>query len=109
MGKNVISGIEQNQKEKVYYIKSAASDLGLVANKIQDEELKKKAEKVAEIAKYSDPMSSPSLAGIESAISVKIEELKTAVDENKTDDIGKILDKIEEKFNERNEKCKLLK
>lgn len=109
MGKNVISGIEQKQKEKVYYIKSAASDLGLVANKIQDEELKKKAEKVAEIAKYSDPMSSPSLAGIESAISVKIEELKTAVDENKTEDIGKILDKIEEKFNERNEKCKLLK
>lgn len=109
MGKNVISGIEQKQKEKVYYVKSIASDLALVAGKIKDEELKKKAEKVAEIAKYSDPMSSPSLAGIESAISVKVEELKTALDENKTENVGEILDKIEEKFLERNEKCKLLK
>ena len=109
MGKNVISDLEQKQKEKVFYIKSAASDLKLAANKIQDEELKKKAEKVAEIAKYSDPMSNPSLAGIENTISVKIEDLKTLLDENKIDDIGKILDEIESKFLERNEKCKLLK
>ena len=110
MGKNIVSGIEQNQKEKVYFVKSIASDLSLVAGKIQDSDLKKKAEKVAEIAKYSDPMSSPSLAGLEGTISTKVEELKDAVADGKsTEEIAAILERIEDKFVERNEKCKLLK
>ena len=110
MGKNIISGLEQEQKEKVYFVKSIAADLGLVAGKLQDPELKRKAEKVAEIAKYSDPMSSQTLAGLEATISTKVEELKDAVADGKTaEEIGAILDRIEEKFLERNEKCKLLK
>ena len=110
MGKNIISGIEQEQKEKVYFVKSIAADLGLVAGKIEDEELKKKAEKITEIARYSDPMSSQTLAGLEATISTKVEELKDAVADGKSvEEIGAILDRIEEKFLERNEKCKLLK
>lgn len=109
MGKNTISDLEQHQKEKVYFVKSIAADLGLVAGKIQDEELKKKVEKVQEIARYSDPMSHQSLAGVEATISTKVEELKNAVDEGKTEGLNEIVDKIEEKFTERNEKCKLLK
>jgi len=110
LGKNIISGLEQEQKEKVYFVKSIASDLGLVAGKITDPELKKKAEKVAEIAKYSDPMSNQTLAGLEATISTKVEELKDAVADGKTaEEIGAIIDRIEEKFLERNEKCKLLK
>ena len=110
MGKNIISGLEQEQKEKVYFVKSIAADLGLVAGKLQDPELKRKAEKVAEIAKYSDPMSSQTLAGLEATISTKVEELKDAVADGKTaEEISAILDRIEEKFLERNEKCKLLK
>ena len=109
MGKNTISDIEQHQKEKVYFVKSIAADLGLVAGKIQDEELKSKVEKIAEIAKFSDPMSNQSLAGIEATISTKVEELKNAVEEGKLEGLNEIIDKIEEKFAERNEKCKLLK
>ena len=110
IGKNIVSGIEEEQKEKVYYIKSIASDLGLVAGKIQDEDLKKKAEKVAEIARYSDPMSNQTLAGLEATISTKVEELKDAVaDEKSSEEISKIIERIEEKLLERNEKCKLLK
>lgn len=110
IGKNIVSGIEQEQKEKVYFVKSIASDLSIVAEKIQDEELKKKAEKVAEIAKYSDPMSNQALAGLEVTISTKVEELKDAVSDGKSsEELEKIIDRIEEKFLERNEKCKLLK
>lgn len=110
MGKNIVSGIEQNQKEKVYFVKSIASDLSLVAGKIQDEDLKKKVEKITEIAKYSDPMSSQTLAGLEATISSKVEELKDAVADGKTsEEISKIIERIEDKFVERNEKCKLLK
>ena len=110
MGLNIISGLEQEQKEKVYFVKSIAADLGLVAGKIEDADLKKKVEKVVEIAKYSDPMSNQTLAGLEATISTKVEELKDAVADGKTaEEIGAIVDRIEEKFLERNEKCKLLK
>ena len=110
MGKNIVSGIEQHQKEKVYFVKSIAADLSLVAGKVQDEELKKKVEKVAEIARFSDPMSSSTLAGLEATISTKVEELKDAVADGKSvEEITTIIDRIEEKFLERNEKCKLLK
>ena len=109
IGKNIVSGIEQTQKEKVYFVKSIASELALAASKVQDGETKKKIEKVAEMAKYSDPMSSPSLAGLEATISTKVEELKDAIADGKTEDISRIVDRLEEKFLERNEKCKLLK
>ncbi len=109
MATNIVSDLEEEQKVKVYFVKSIASDLSLVAKKVQDKELKKKVEKIAEIAKFSDPMSNPSLAGLEATISTKVEELKDAVDEGKTEGISEIVDKIEEKFLERNEKCKLLK
>ena len=109
MGMNIISGIEEEQKEKVYYIKSIASDLSLVAGKLEDENLKKKVEKIAEIAKYSDPMSHSTLAGLEATLSTKVEELKDAVAEGKLDEVEALADRIEEKLQERNEKCKLLK
>lgn len=110
MGKNIVSGIEQTQKEKVYFVKSIATDLSLAAGKVQDPELKKKVEKVAEVAKYSDPMSSQTLAGLEASISSKVEELKDAIADGKSaEEISSIAERIEEKFIERNEKCKLLK
>ncbi|MBR2289624.1 MAG: hypothetical protein IJ867_03215 [Clostridia bacterium] len=110
MGKNIISGIEEEQKEKVYFVKSIAADLGLVVGKVQDPDLKKKLEKVAEIVRYSDPMSNASLTSLETSISVKVEELKDAVADGKSkEEIGAIIDRIEDKFLERNEKCKLLK
>ena len=110
MGKNINSGIEQYQKEEVYFVKSVAADLSLAAGRVQDSELKQKIEKVAEIAKYSDPMSNQALAGLEVNISTKVEELKDAIADNKSaEEITPIVDRIEEKFLERNEKCKLLK
>lgn len=109
MGKNIVTNLEQNQKEKVYFVKSIAVDLSMVANKISDETAKKLVNKIAETAKYSDPMSSPSLAGLEAQISIKVEELKNSTDENDVEKITTVANKIEELFTERNEKCKLLK
>ena len=110
MGKNIISGIEQEQKEKVYFIKSIATDINIVAGKITDPELKAKAEKLAENVRFSDPMSNDALAGLEASISTKVEELKDAVADGKpAEEIKAIIERLEEKFLERNEKCKLLK
>ena len=109
MGANIVSGIEEEQKAKVYFVKSIASDLSLVAGKIKDEELKEKVKKIQEIARYSDPMSDQSLAGLEASISEKVEELKNAVSDGKMEEVPSLVETIEEKFLERNEKCKLLK
>lgn len=109
MGKNIVSGLEKEQRSKVYFIKSIASDLSLVAGQIQDEELRKQVEKVGEIARFSDPMSDNSLSGLEVIISTKVEELKDMVSDGKMEDVPNTLRKIEEKLLERNEKCKLLK
>ena len=109
MGINIISGIESEQKQKVYFIKSIASDLSLISGKIEDEELKKKVERVAEIAKYSDPMSDSSLSMLEATISTRVEDLKDALEAGKTEELDSLIKKIEEKLLERNEKCKLLK
>lgn len=109
MGKNIVTNLEQNQKEKVYFVKSIAVDLSMAANKITDATTKKLIEKIAETAKYSDPMSSPSLAGLEAQISIKVEELKNVADENDVEKITTVANKIQELFTERNEKCKLLK
>ena len=109
MGKNIVSGLEKEQRSKVYFIKSIASDLSLVAGQFQDEELRKQVEKVGEIAKFSDPMSDNSLSGLEVIISTKVEELKDMVSDGKMEDVPNTLRKIEEKLLERNEKCKLLK
>lgn len=109
MGKNIVSNMEQNQKEKVYFIKSITVDLSMVANKISDEKAKKLVNKIAETAKYSDPISSPSLAGLESQISIKVEELKNATEENDLEKMTTMANKIEQLLIERNEKCKLLK
>lgn len=108
-GKNIVSNIEQNQKEKVYFVKSVSVDLSMAANKISDEAVKKVVNKISETAKYSDPMSSPTLSGLESQISIKVEELKNAVEENDMEKVSTIANKIEQLFTERNEKCKLLK
>lgn len=110
MGINVFKGIEKKQKEKVYFVKSVAADITLVAGKVQDEDLKQKLEKLAEVARYSDPMSNPAISGLETSISTSVEDLKDFVSEGKSsEEISKIINKIEEKFAERNEKCKLLK
>lgn len=108
-GINVVNNIEKVQKEKVYFVKSIAVDLDLVANKLADDASKKLVAKLAESVKYSDPMSSPALAGLESQISIKVEELKVAADENDYEKVSTSATKIEQLFAERNEKCKLLK
>lgn len=109
VGINYIKDLEKEQKEKVYYIKSIAVDLEALVNKVEDAEMKKRLEKLSETARYSDPMSHQSLSGLESQISIKVEALKAAVNEGKLETFENDCKVIEDMFNERNEKCKILK
>lgn len=109
LGIGYIKDLEKKQKEKVYYIKSIAVDIETLVNKVQDEETKKMLEKLSETAKYSDPMSHQSLSGLESQISIKVEALKAKINEGNLEGLDKDCREIEDMFNERNEKCKILK
>lgn len=106
---NTIEKLDSEVKGKVFYIRSLEADIGGIAAKCSDPSLKKELEKLREIIRYSDPMSSPRLASIEESIQERcnyLGELVTRQDYNSAlaaaQQIGRLLI-------ERNEKCKLLK
>ena len=106
---NTIEKLDSEVKGKMFYIRSLETDIGGIAAKCSDPSLKKELEKLREIIRYSDPMSSPRLASIEESIQERcnyLGELVTRQDYNSAlaavQQIGRLLI-------ERNEKCKLLK
>lgn len=103
IGKNYIGSIDQKVAIKVDFIKNILVDLELIANDLTDTEEKRAMDKLLETVRYSDPMSSDKLAGIEQEIDTKVSELKFA--ENKL----AALNLLEKLFVERNAKCKAYK
>ena len=102
-GRNEIERVEAKVKQKVFYIKSLQVDVELLANNEPDSTVKEELQKLAEKIRFSDPMSNEQLANLESSISTKITELKTAT--NKVE----IMTEIVSLLDERNKKCKILK
>lgn len=61
-----------------------------------------------EAVRYSDPMSNDALAGVESQITLKFNELSEAVSGG-ADNVKNIADELVILIGDRNKKCKLLK
>ena len=102
---NYVQDIDRKVKEKVFFIKSLQVDMELLENMVKDSEKKQLISKLAEKIKYSDPMSSSALEGVEKRICDEIEVLKKGEDNISEGQINKVLALLEE----RNKKCKLLK
>lgn len=102
-GREEIKRVEEKVKNKVFYIQSLQVDVEMLANAEPDTDTKAALTKLAEKIRFSDPMSHDALTDLESEISAKVEELKTA--ENKSAIIT-VLDSL---ITERNKKAKLLK
>lgn len=98
-----INRVEEKVEKKVFYIKSLQVDIEMLASDETDDDIKAALTKLVEKIRFSDPMSNDVLADIESEITAKVKELKTA--ENKAE-IIKVLDSL---ITERNKKAKLLK
>lgn len=103
VARNEIDRVEEKVQKKVFYLKNLQADIELLADAETDAQAKASIEKLAEAIRYSDPMSSDELSDIETKISVKAEELKTAPDK------VKMIEEILRLLAERNKKCKLLK
>lgn len=102
-GRGEIERVEAKVQEKVFYLKSLQVDAELLARQEADPETRAQLEKLAEKLRFSDPMSHPQLSGLESALSAKIAELKTAPEKQT------LIQEANALLEERNAKCKILK
>ena len=103
VARDEIARVESKVEKKVFYIKSLQVDAEMLANTETDPDVKAALIKLAELIRFSDPMSNDALVDLEKEISDKFIELKTAEDKAA---IIKVLDSL---IVERNKKAKLLK
>ena len=102
-GHSEIGRTEAKVQKKVFYIKQLQTEVETLADAETDIAAKTALTQLAEKIRYSDPMSSEQLADLESKISDKVLELKTA--KNKTEIVSELFSLLDE----RNRKIKILK
>lgn len=102
-GANEISRVEEKIKVKRAFIQFLQTDIEMLVESETDAETKTALSKLAEKVRFSDPMSHEILGELESRISSKVEEMKTAADTKA------LIGEIEILLIERNKKCKILK
>lgn len=103
VGRDEIERLETKVQKKVFYIRELQADVELLFNNENDVAVKTALSQLTEKIRFSDPMSNEQLADLESKISNKVVELKTA--SNKLE----IITELNSLLDERNKKCKILK
>lgn len=102
-GANEINRVEEKIKVKRAFIQFLQTDIEMLAENETDAETKAELKKLAEKVRFSDSMSHEMLSELESRISDKVEEIKTAADKKA------FIGEIEILLIERNKKCKILR
>lgn len=102
-GREEINRVEEKVEKKAFYIKSLQVDVEMLAIAETNTDIKVALAKLAEKIRFSDPMSNETLVDLETEITAKVKELKTA--ENKLE----IITIIDSLITERNKKAKILK
>lgn len=102
-GSNEIERVEAKVQKKVFYIRELQADVELIAAAETDTDTKAALTQLAEKIRFSDPMSNDQLADLESKISTKAAELKTAANKMK------IITELNSLLDERNKKCRIMK
>lgn len=103
IGRNIIENTEKKVDAKVSYIREIQADIEMCAERETDPEIKNQLLDLAEKVRYSDPMSSESLATIENKIVNIISELDTS------DNKQAVIKEIDLLITERNKKAKMTK
>lgn len=107
--KNAVSDIHDTTKEKLLFIKLLENDVIALQERATEPALITRLERLAELIKYSDPMSHPSLALIEQKITNKIDQLTEKAQDSKMAEVDDLCNQIELLMADRNRKCKILK
>lgn len=102
-GANEINRVEEKIKVKRAFIQFLQTDIEMLVERETDAETKAELKKLAEKVRFSDPMSHEMLGDLESSITAKVEEMKTAADKKV------LVGEVEALLVERNKKCKILR
>ena len=105
----IIEGIDEKVKAQTQFIKMLTVDAENLMMRAKDEGIKTECKKVYEAVRYSDPMSNEALSVTEAKITVKMDELSKAVDENDRDKVSGLAEEVLVLIKERNSKCRVLK
>jgi len=100
-----INKSENEIDKKVFYIRNVRTDIELL--NVKDTKATDAINKLAELVRFSDPMSHSQLCDIEQKISEKFYVLKDNVDDPRT--VVAVCNDMQQLLKERNEKCKILK
>lgn len=105
---DIVSDTDDKIKTQTLFIKSLTVDAEGLISRAKSEAVKAACKKVYEAIRYSDPMSSDALTGIESQITLKFNEFSNAVTSG-TDNIETLANEVVILVGDRNKKCILLK
>lgn len=107
--KDAVTKIDEEVKQKTYYIKSLEVEVSSLKNTCEDTTLRNALDELCEAIRFSDPMSHVSLGALEQEIQGKCAELKNAVITGASSDAQSICAEMQRMIAKRNEECKLLK
>lgn len=101
--------VNENIRQKVYDLKTMRVDVELLRDACADPVVKDKLRRLADTVRYSDPMSSDAVAGVEAQIHQQLDALTLAVRGGQTAQALALCDAVSALFAERNQRLKLSK
>ena len=104
-----VERIDEKVKTQTSFIRNLTVDAESIIARAKSDAVKTECKKVYEAVRYSDPMSNEALSVIEAKITVKVDELASAVGADDAEKAKEIADEIVILVGDRNKKCKLLK
>ena len=104
-----VERVDEKIKEQTFFIKSLTIDADTLTASAKSEVVKAECQKVYEVIRYSDPMSSDALASVEAQITIQFHALSEAVEGDDIDLVVAIAKNLTALIEDRNKKCKLLK
>lgn len=108
-GATHIMSSERAVKEKVMYISMLKADVEDIMARVSDSAAKNALLELAEAVRFSDPMSHPSLGGIEAEISGAVGGISALAREGRNDEIIASVKAAKELLEARNRRCIMLK
>ncbi len=105
---DVVENIDKKVNAQTLFVKSLTVDAESLLARAATPEAKAACKKVYEAVRYSDPMSTDALSGVESQITLKFNEFSSAVNSG-ADNIDSPADELVVLIGDRNKKCKEMK
>lgn len=106
---DIVESVDKKVVEKTAFLRMATADAEVILASAKSAEVKAECKKVYEALRYSDPMSNEALSVTEAKITVKLDELKSAVTADDAEKTKTAAEELMLLIKERNAKCKALK